>query len=65
MNVLVKIIDYVKLATGVNRITFETQERFNDKQNNQYVDWLHDNKLLNLDIQPFRKKRSLDSNAYF
>lgn len=52
---------YIDFKTGKPQITFEVNER-NDFE--LLVDELKDKDKLSIEVKPYRKRRSLDANAY-
>lgn len=52
----------VDFSTGKSILTLEVNEKNDFKL---LVDEMRDKEKLSVEIKPYRKKRSLDSNAYF
>lgn len=62
MRVSGKIVDaYIGFLTGKPTVTFEVNEQNDFKQ---MVDEYRDCEKLSIEVKPFRKRRSLDSNNY-
>jgi hypothetical protein len=64
LKIAAKAHEYVRLANGNIRLTFETYGLFADEHQIKYSEWLEDEKKLTLDIRPYRQQRSLNANAY-